>query len=194
VELNEIELVTDPGVYQPSEDTYLLLDAIELGPTDSFLEIGCGSGLLSVAAAKTAETVVATDVSLKAVRNTQENLIRNSLEHRCAVLQSDLLSAIDPDSEFSVIAFNPPYLPKDEYMTDMDGALVGGMVGVEMTERFLREIPPYLQNHASVYVVVSSLADVDRVEAAMLRIGLHVEKLASKKLFFETLQVLRGTL
>lgn len=190
---NGIELITDSEVYPPSEDTYLLLDAIELGSGDSLLEIGCGSGLLSVAAAKTAQRVVATDISLEAVRNTQENLIRNSLDHRCSVIQSDLLSALNPNSKFSVIAFNPPYLPKDEHTTDMDRALVGGMVGVEMTETFLREAPAYLQNQGSVYVVASSLADVERVEAAMLKNGLRVERLATKKLFFETLQVLRGT-
>jgi len=194
VKPNGIELVTDSEVYPPSEDTYLLLDAIELGLGDSFLEIGCGSGLLSVAAAKTAQRVVATDISLEAVRNTQENLIRNSLDHRCSAIQSDLLSALNPNSKFSVIAFNPPYLPKDEHTTDMDRALVGGMVGVEMTETFLREAPAYLQNQGSVYVVASSLADMERVEAAMLKNGLRVERPATKKLFFETLQVLRGTL
>ena len=190
---NGIELVTDAEVYPPSEDTYLLLEAIELGPSDSFLEIGCGSGLLSVAASKIAQRVVATDISLEAVRNTQGNLIRNSLDHQCSVIQSDLLSAIDPDSKFSVIAFNPPYLPKDEHTTDMDRALVGGKVGVEITETFLREIHLYLRNQGSVYVVATSLADVERVETAMLKNGLCVERPATKKLFFETLQVLRGT-
>ncbi|MFX1416302.1 MAG: 50S ribosomal protein L11 methyltransferase, partial [Promethearchaeota archaeon] len=92
---NGIELVTDSEVYPPSEDTYLLLDAIELGPSDTFLEIGCGSGLLSVAAARIAQKVVATDISLRAIRNTKENLIRNALDHRCSVIQSDLLSALD---------------------------------------------------------------------------------------------------
>lgn len=191
---NGIELVTDSEVYPPSEDTYLLLEAIELGPSDFFLEIGCGSGLLSVAAAKTAERVVATDISPEAVRNTQENLIRNSVDHRCSVIQSDLLSAMNPNSKFSIIAFNPPYLPKDEDTTDIDHALVGGTVGVEMTERFLWEVCAHLQSQGSVYVVASSLADVERVEAAMLKNGLRVERPATKRLFFETLQVLRGTL
>jgi methylase of polypeptide subunit release factors len=76
----------------------------------------------------------------------------------------------------------------------MDRALVGGIVGVEMTERFLRDVPAYLQSQGSVYVVASSLADVERVEDAMLKSGFRVEKPATKKLFFETLQVLRGTL
>ncbi|UCH04705.1 MAG: methyltransferase [Candidatus Thorarchaeota archaeon] len=190
---NGIELVTDSEVYPPSDDTYLLLDAIELGPSDSFLEIGCGSGLLSVAAARTSRRVVATDISLEAVRNTRENLIRNSLDHRCSVIQSDLLSAIDPNSKFSIIAFNPPYLPKDEHTSDMDRALVGGTVGVEMTERFLSEVSSYLESQGSVYVVASSLADLERVEAAMLKNGLRVERTATKRLFFEILQVLRGT-
>ncbi|MHA2379509.1 MAG: HemK2/MTQ2 family protein methyltransferase [Candidatus Thorarchaeota archaeon] len=187
-----IQLVTDSEVYPPSEDTYLLLDAIELRPGDSFLEIGCGSGLLSVTAAMTAERVVATDISLEAVVNTQENLIRNSLDHRCSVVQSDLLSAISPDSKFSVIALNPPYLPGDEHVTDMDYAFVGGVVGVELTERFLQEAPARLQEKGSVYVVASSHADVDRLGAAMLKNELRVESVATKKLFFETIYVLRG--
>ncbi|WP_276968596.1 methyltransferase domain-containing protein, partial [Metallibacterium scheffleri] len=58
-----------PGVYPPSEDTYLLLES--LTPGKKVLEIGCGSGLLSVYCAALGSEVTAVDI----------NPISSSLQH-----------------------------------------------------------------------------------------------------------------
>ncbi|MFW9863048.1 MAG: HemK2/MTQ2 family protein methyltransferase [Candidatus Thorarchaeota archaeon] len=190
---NDKMVEIDEGVYPPSEDTYLLLDAIELMRDDTFLEVGCGAGLISVAAAEVAKTVVATDLSLEAVRNTHRNLKGNLVDIPCIVIQSDLLGAIAKDARFSVIAFNPPYLPQDRVVTDMDHALVGGSSGVELTERFILQAISHLEENGRIYVVVSSLADIKRVSDFMRSQGLQVNIIAEAKLFFESIRVLRGT-
>lgn len=187
-----LDLTVYPGVYPPSDDSYLLIDSIEFQPDDVVLDVGCGSGLVSLVSAMTADYVIALDVSLDAVRNTKENLKRNYLEHNCEVIQSDLLSALAFDTEFSKITFNPPYLPEDEVTTEMDHALVGGRKGTELTERFIRTAKEHLSSKGELFVVASSLSDVNQVRAVIEGVGLKASVIAKKPLFFERLYVLRG--
>ncbi|MHA2072276.1 MAG: HemK2/MTQ2 family protein methyltransferase [Candidatus Thorarchaeota archaeon] len=190
---SDLKFEVDDGVYPPAEDTYLLLDAIELESADSFLEVGCGTGLISMAAAEVAKSVVATDVSLNAVRNTIGNMKLNSVDERSDVIQSDLLGALAHDARFSVIAFNPPYLPEDDSVTEMDHAFVGGSSGVELTERFILQAISHLERDGRIYIVVSSLADIERISDFMESQGLKVNSIAEAALFFESIRVLQGS-
>ncbi|MFW9886619.1 MAG: HemK2/MTQ2 family protein methyltransferase [Candidatus Thorarchaeota archaeon] len=187
------KIEVNDGVYPPAEDTYLLLDALELKHDDAFLEIGSGSGLISVVAAEVARRVVAIDLSLEAVRNTGWNMKSNSVDGRSSVVQCDLLSALANDARFSVIAFNPPYLPQEGFVTDMDHALVGGIIGVELTERFILQAIRHLEKNGRIYIVVSSLADIKHVSDFMESQGLEVSDKAGTDLFFESIRVLQGT-
>jgi release factor glutamine methyltransferase len=193
VRAEDLDFRVDSGVYAPAEDTYLLIDAIDLDRDDVFLDVGCGAGLLTLGAARIARRVVATDISLEAARNTLRNLERNGLEHPCSVMQSDLLGSIPPAALFSVIAFNPPYLPYDGTSTEMDHALLGGVKGTELTERFIQQAVPHLQRGGSVFVVSSSLANIKDLRNVMVNCGLHTEIVASVSIFFEKIQVLEGT-
>ena len=189
-----IEFIVNPGVYPPSEDTYLLVDSISLNETDSLLEIGCGTGLMTIAAAKMTKNVVATDVSLDAVRNTLENLERNELAHQVNLFQADLLSAFKADYQFSVIAFNPPYLPQDGFSSGLDQATIGGEQGIEISTYFLAQAKCHLNPNGRVYLVCSSLADMMMIQSFMEKLGLTVKIVASKKLFFEELHILEGSI
>jgi len=193
VENKKHNITVFSSVYPPSEDTYLLLDTVEIRPDDAFLEVGCGAGLITLAAAKKTRSVVSVDVSLEAVRNTLENLKRNDLYNTCHVIESDLLSAIAPSVKFSLIIFNPPYLPQDDECTDLDHALIGGQAGTELTQRFVRQAVGHLVSKGRLFVVVSNLADIDSIQQTMNECGLVVDVVSEKSLFFEKIQVLKGT-
>ncbi|MHA1637253.1 MAG: HemK2/MTQ2 family protein methyltransferase [Candidatus Thorarchaeota archaeon] len=182
------------GVYPPSEDTFLLLDAVNVSEDDIVLEVGCGSGFITVNLCKIVEKLVALDISLDAVRNTQENLRKNNLSNKCGVIQSNLLKGLSPNCKFSVILFNPPYLPKEDFETKMDQALVGGSVGIEITERFIHGAVMHLQENGSLYVVVSSLADTSKIKQILCQYGFQITTVAEENVFFETLYVLKGIL
>ncbi len=187
----DLDIVVLPGVYPPSEDTFLLCDSIELRPEDTFLEVGSGTGFIALTASCITIHTVAIDISFQAVLNTYLNSKRNNLTH-CAVIQSDLMSAIRPDVKFSVIAFNPPYLPADETATTLDHALIGGKSGVEVVNRFLVEAREHLIENGQVYVVVSSATPVDRVIKRMRNCSMYPEVVAQTSFFFEHIYVLRG--
>jgi HemK-related putative methylase len=183
-----------PDVYPPSGDSYLLLDSIHVTSEDDFLEVGCGAGLITLKGAKEARTAIGVDVSLDAVRNTKENLKRNGLDKKCAVIQSDLLTSFNSSAKFSIVVFNPPYLPKDDMSTGLDHALIGGHTGVEVTQRFIPQVADHLKAGGRVYVVVSTLADSKVIWKRMEECGFIVEMVSEEPMFFEKIQVLRGTL
>ncbi|MFW9768070.1 MAG: HemK2/MTQ2 family protein methyltransferase [Candidatus Thorarchaeota archaeon] len=183
-----------PDVYPPSGDTYLLLDSIHVTSDDDFLEVGCGAGLVTLKGAKSARSVVSVDVSLDAVRNTLENLRRNRLDLKCAVFQTDLLTSFKSSLKFSIVVFNPPYLPEDDMSTGLDHALIGGQTGAEVTQRFIPQVTQHLVEGGRVYIVVSTLADRDAIQKTMEECGLYVETVSEEPMFFEKIQVLRGTL
>ncbi len=181
-------------MYPPSGDTYLLLDSIHVTSDDEFLEVGCGAGLITLKGAEKSRSAVSIDVSLDAVRNTMENLRRNGLDQKCAVFQSNLLTSFGSSSKFSLIVFNPPYLPEDDMSTNLDHALIGGKSGSEVTRQFILQSVNHLTEGGRVFVVVSTLADSEAIWNTMSECGFRVEMVSEEPLFFEKIQVLKGTL
>ena len=180
------------GVYPPAADTYLLLDAIVIEPADVILDVGCGVGLATLVAASKAQRVISLDISHLAVRNTIQNLRRNDLGFNVSVVQSDLFSGLSNSTKFSMIMFNPPYLPADKMTTEMDHALIGGEDGSEITELFVREASAFLERDGRLYVVVSTLENVDAITKVFHDNGFQVERVNETSLFFEKIQVLKG--
>lgn len=189
---NPFDITVSNGVYPPSEDTYLLLDAITIKPEDLVLDVGCGAGLASLAAAAIAQRVLSLDISLEAAHNARENLDRNHLGRNISIIQSDLFSSISAKTRFSLILFNPPYLPEDEDTTEIDHTLVGGFKGIEITKKFISEASQHLFEGGRIYVVVSSLADIEDIVQTFRAYGFDIEMVKEHSTFFEKIQVLRG--
>jgi release factor glutamine methyltransferase len=177
-----IEVNECVSVYPPREDTYLLIECIDPIAGQKVLEMGCGSGLISLHCAKAGATVVAVDINPKAVDCTTANFQRNGLQARIHL--SDLFS--DVEGRFDLILFNPPYLvgPGEG---DLERSWAGGKDGVEILERFLRQAPEHLAHGGHVVVLLSTImreASMERALAAFSR-----RRLGSKRLFFEELWV-----
>ena len=67
------------GVYEPSEDTFLLRDALEKeswNGTESVLEVGCGTGIVSIFLCKRVKEVFSLDINMRAVSCTKQNMTR----------------------------------------------------------------------------------------------------------------------
>lgn len=74
------------------------------------LEVGCGTGVISVTAALSGvEKVVALDSVPNAITNTLRNAVRHGVEFRVDARVSDVYSALDPSEVFDVIFWNVPW-------------------------------------------------------------------------------------
>lgn len=179
-----------PDVYEPSDDTFLLADVVEanVGAGDRFVEVGCGAGLVAMAAAHAGASVVATDRNMHAARLTQHNAQENRL--RMDVVCTDLLAGLT--RRFDVAAFNPPYLPTapDEHVDGpLDWAFDGGPDGNVVALRFARQVMGL--GVPKVLVIHSSLSDPGPLVAHMEAAGYASSIAAEQALPYEQLTVRR---
>jgi release factor glutamine methyltransferase len=168
-------------VYAPAEDTYLLLKAIELEDVQSLLEVGTGTGLIALHAARHS-SVVATDVNPFAVRLCASNARLNDVSIQA--VQADLFAGLK--GAFDVIAFNPPYLPVEAGEHPLDLAWSGGSDGNQVILRFLREAGSHLSAGGRIYILLSS----HNSSAVDLAKSMYSCRMVSRqRLFFEEIAV-----
>lgn len=178
-----IDIAEDPEVYPPSDDSILLIESLDVIPREKVLEVGCGSGVVSIHCAKNGCYVTAVDVNPRAVELARRNSVANGTDIR--VLESDVYGNVD--GVFDTIVFNLPYLPVDE-----EGLLAkawsGGPDGLGPLPRLLEGAPDHLVPGGRVVVVVSSLTEPRALEEALE--GYEIRTIGEQRLFFERLSVL----
>ena len=92
-------LALRPGVFSPTSTSKTLADALEIGPDDTVIDVGCGSGVLAFVAARLgAKKVYGCDLSGPAVETARENAVRLGLDDVCEFRQGDLLVTLVVDT------------------------------------------------------------------------------------------------
>ena len=94
-----------PSVCKPLGNEQTVVDHIPAGK--SVLELGCGSGIITIYAATMSKHVTAVDISPDAVENTKINVAAQGLEN-VTVFESDGFAAVS--GQFEVIISNPPWV------------------------------------------------------------------------------------
>ena len=125
-------------------------------------------------------TVTCCDISQKALECTEKNAIRNRVS--LTILNSSLFSNID--GKFDTIIFNPPYLPVEDRIEGAE-QWNGGTDGFSVIGPFLDKADLFLDNAGSIYIIISSLTDIDALKTKYEKF-VFKEK-ASESFFFETL-------
>lgn len=174
-------------VYQPSEDTFLLIDTVKDMPyVRKAVEVGSGSGLVSVALTQKSEYLVSTDIDLNSCYATLEWLHKYNKRANTDVVCCDLLSPFREGSGFDLIVFNPPYLP-DECLRDV--SIFGGEHGVDISLKFLQQACRMLSCSGKILLVISSVSDLKRLWDVASKLELDHKTLKSVSLFFEEISV-----
>ena len=173
-----------PDVYPPSEDSILLIECLDVRKGERVLEIGCGSGVVSIHCASNGCDVTSVDINPYAVELTGSNFYRNGLKGDVSV--SDVYSNVE--GRFDTIIFNLPYLPTEDDIGIISKAWDGGSDGMGPLPELLNGAPEHLLPNGRVVIVVSSLMDKNALDNALS--GLEVKVLGELPLFFEVLRVL----
>lgn len=151
-----------PGVFHPGLffSTKMLLRYIagqSLKGT-SVLELGAGTGMISLQAASMGAGATATDISPLAVRNIYLNAIANKAT--VTIIQSDLFDNIPPQ-KFNWIFINPPYYAKKPRRPE-DYAWFCGEQHEYFTALFA-QLPPYITSETQVIMVLSQVCDLQTI-------------------------------
>ncbi len=100
--------------YRFSVDAPLLADFIRTSPSDEILELGAGSGIISVLLSiKPFRHITAVEIQESLADMARRNKKLNKLERKISVVQEDM-RRFQPGKKFDVIFSNPPYIKKGE--------------------------------------------------------------------------------
>jgi release factor glutamine methyltransferase len=177
--------VFNPKVPRTGEFLASQLDARLVERDAEVLDMGTGSGVCAVFAARHARRVVAVDVNAEAVRCAGINALMNHLEHKIDVRHGDLFAPV-PAERFDLVLFNPPFLlgtPQD----DRDRAWRSN----DVAERFAAGLGDHLKPGGFALVLLSSFGDAAVFLEQFRRQGFTVSVLAGRRFINETLAIFK---
>ena len=173
-----------PGVFHPGffYSTKLLLkyfEDIDLRKK-YILELGAGTGLISIFTANKGGYVTASDISLTAVYNIEKNVKMTNAN--VEVVHSDLFDDIPP-RRYDYIIINPPYYKKSP-ASEKEFAWFGGD-----DFQYFRKLFSQLDNNSyentKVIMVLSDEAELDMIKSIAGEFNFILKELVHKKTWGE---------
>lgn len=149
------------------------------------LDMGAGSGICSVVAARSARKVVAVDINPDAVRCTRINAVLNRVEEKIEVLQGDLFAPLG-SRRFDAILFNPPFLQR-EPRDDADRA----WASTDVAQRFAASLGAHLNPGGAAFLLLSSFGDPNLFLEPLRERSFAVSELAMREFVNERLAIFK---
>lgn len=186
--LRGFKLTVKPTVFHPKyffSTTYLVDFVSRLNLANkTFLEIGCGSGLISLEAYRHKAKVSCCDINEAAIISTTQNLEFNfkSTKPDFYIYKSDVLEAV-PKMPFDYIVINPPYFFED-VTSDSQLAWNCGKNG-EYFKKLFSQLHGFIHKESQVYMILADNCDIKRIKeiAVMKHFNLSLEE--QKKIKWE---------
>lgn len=206
--LSHLSVKDYDNVYEPAEDSFLLIDALEqdltllrsLNPS-LCVEVGSGSGVVITAVAKALRGscyCVAVDINPVACDITQRTARHNDAD--VDVVVTDLMSGFHWSHQIDVLIFNPPYVvtPSEEVdgkgtHGDLARAWAGGERGRQVMDRLFAKIPNLLSECGVFYLVAISENCPEDIRLEMNLLGFNMHIVKERKVRGEHLFVLKFT-
>ena len=182
-----IPSVANPKVLRTGAFFASRIDARLVSPATSVLDMGTGSGICALFAARHTARVTAVDVSPAAVRCTRLNALLNGLENHIDVRLGDLFEPL-AGQRFDLVLFNPPFYvgaPKD--MRD------AAWRSEDTARRFAAGLSDHLASGGVALVLLSSFGDACALFESELRAnGFDLSVFARRRFVNETLTIVRA--
>jgi methylase of polypeptide subunit release factors len=173
-----------PGVFSPTTTSRTLADALEIAPGDTVIDVGCGSGVLALVAAKLgAAKVYGVDLSHRAVETAKDNARRLGLDDRCEFRAGDLLAPVR-DVRADVLIGDVSGIP-DAIAAEsgwFDDVPAGGPTGAELPAKFLRSIGDTLKRGGRLYLPTGTIQHEQAIlDAAHEIFGDHMQPVLERE-------------
>jgi D-alanine--D-alanine ligase len=159
-----IELELPEGIHIPPQSTVELAGLMDIQEGDRALDLGCGSGLLSIAMAKLgAQRIVATDLNSDALQAASRNARHNGVDDRIEIRAGSWYEALGSSASgsaqtgaFDVIVATPPQTPGLRPF----GPKYGGRDGTRHLLKIIDAAPDFLNpEHGRLWLLAISLAN-----------------------------------
>ena len=176
--------VFHPKLFLTSEFFARFLATIDLAGK-RVADVGTGSGILALAAARAGATVVALDINPQAVNAAFDNSRANGFGDRVTAMRSDLMSALAPGFLFDVIVSNPPFFsgePRDV----ADRAWVAGPGYRDILSLF-EQAHERLKPSGTMYILLSSDSDLHFLGQLIARAGFRARMATAFSIMIESM-------
>lgn len=177
----EFDITND--VLIPRPETELLVEKaivwLQASPDRrTIADVGTGSGVISTSIAMHVEDarILATDISLDALKVAQHNARKFHVHHRIDFLQCDLLpqpfESLPTDNHFDLICANLPYIPTGTlrqlpiYGKEPTLALDGGTDGLDIYRHLFKLAPAWLAPQGMMLLEIESSLGVQALSLA----------------------------
>jgi HemK-related putative methylase len=174
--------VFNPKLFRTGQALAEYLSGVAIHPGMKVLDLGTGSGVGAVFAARLGAKVVATDINPAAIRCARINILLNGVDDRVDVREGDLFEPVEGE-RFHLVLFNPPYYrgaPRDawEYAWRSEGLL----------EQFILRLPDVLAEDGRAFIMTST--DLVDGSVALDNSGLEPRVVWERDLINERLAIL----
>ncbi len=177
-------VLLNPGVFSPTHTSRTLADALEIGPDDTVVDVGCGSGVLSFVAARLgAKRVIGCDISQAAVEAARANAVLLGLSDRVEFRTGSLLDPVR-DVRADVLIGDVSGIPDE--IARMAGwfpeGRAGGPTGVELPLQMIEQIGETLVPGGRLYLPTGTIQDERRIiEGARRLFGDNMEAVIARE-------------
>lgn len=179
-----ISVLVEPTVFPPflTISTKLLLEFVETLPLKgkTFLELGCGCGIISILASQKNALVTSTDINDIALNALPKNAAENGVS--LEILYSDLFENLG-NRAFDFIVINPPYYPKTP-KTIAENAWFCGE-NFEYFEKLFIQLPFFLHSKSAIYMILSEDCEIEKIKAIALTNEMAFELVSEQKVLAE---------
>jgi len=185
-----VPILVTPSVFNPKlgrTGAFLAaqLDGRVLGADAEVLDMGTGSGVCALFAARHARHVVAVDINPAAVRCAAINARLNHLEDRIDVRHGDLFAPVAGE-RFDLVCFNPPFL-RGAPVSDRDRA----WRSTDVAERFAAGLSSHLKPGGTALVVLSTFGNAQLFLEELRARAFAISVLARRRYLNERLAIFR---
>jgi HemK-related putative methylase len=159
-----------------------------LGEGGDVLDLGTGSGICAVFAARHARSVIAVDINRAAVGCAGINAALNGLRERVECRHGDLFAPLDGE-RFNTIFFNPPFY-LGAPASDRDAA----WRGVDVAQRFAAGLDAHLAPRGRAFLLLSTFGDAcPRFVEELERAGFALSVFAVRRYINERVTIVEAT-
>lgn len=187
-----VPMVCMPGVLNPklmrAGDFFAeYLDALEIPPHWSVLDLGTGSGVCALFAARRARRVIAVDITAASVRCATANAWLNGVADRMQVRQGDLFEPVGGE-RFDLVIFNPPWVRGAPADDDFDRA----WRSADLAPRFASGLAAHLGPGGHALIQLSTYGDAQWYADELRAHGFALSVVAQRDYYNERLVIFRA--
>ena len=160
--LGPFDLKVAPGTFRPSTISTMVADTMEVESDDVVIDMGCGSGVLSIIAAKLgAKMVHGVDAESETVDIATANAEAQGVGDRTVFYHGDMFEPLPDGLEADVVIGDVSGVPDEiaEVTGWFPSGLAGGPSGAELPVRMLESARRFMREGGRLLLPTGSLQD-----------------------------------